>query len=36
VLFESVFGQFYIAVVVAQIVSLRLAQAIKPDPSDAQ
>jgi hypothetical protein len=28
---ESVFGQFYIAVVVAQIVGLRLAQAIKPD-----
>ena len=28
---ESVFGQFYIAVVVAQLVGLRLAQAIKPD-----
>ena len=27
---ESVFGQFYIAVVVAQLVGLRLAQAIKP------
>jgi len=36
VLFESVFGQFYIAVVVAQLVSQRLAQAIKPDSSDAQ
>jgi hypothetical protein len=28
---ESVFGQFYIAVVVAQLVGLRLAQAMKPD-----
>jgi hypothetical protein len=28
---ESVFGQFYIAVVVAQLVGLRLAQAIKPE-----
>ena len=27
---ESVFGQFYIAVVVAQLVGLRLAEAIKP------
>jgi hypothetical protein len=27
---EVVFGQFYIAVVVAQLVGLRLAQAIKP------
>ena len=34
--FESVFGQFYLAVVVAQLVGLRLAQAIKPDRSDAQ
>ena len=32
---ESVFGQFYIAVVVAQLVGLRLAQAIKPDRPDA-
>jgi voltage-gated potassium channel len=30
---ESVFGQFYIAVVVAQLVGLRLAQAIKPGGS---
>jgi len=28
---ESVFGQFYIAIVVAQLVGLRLAQAIKQD-----
>jgi len=31
---ESVFGQFYIAVVVAQLVGLRLAEAIKRDRSD--
>jgi len=31
---ESVFGQFYIAVVVAQLVGLRLAQLIKRDRSD--
>jgi voltage-gated potassium channel len=30
---ESVFGQFYIAVVVAQLVGLRLVQAIKPGGS---
>jgi hypothetical protein len=30
---EVVFGQFYIAVVVAQLVGLRLAHAIKPDRS---
>jgi hypothetical protein len=33
---ESVFGQFYIAVVVAQLVGLSLAQAIKPDHPDAK
>jgi voltage-gated potassium channel len=32
---ESVFGQFYIAVVVAQLVGLKLAQAIKQDRPDA-
>lgn len=32
---ESVFGQFYIAVVVAQLVGLRLAEAVKHDYSDA-
>jgi hypothetical protein len=32
---ESVFGQFYIAVVVAQLVGLKLAQAIQRDRSDA-
>ena len=32
---ESVFGQFYIAVVVAQLVGLKLAQAIKRDYPDA-
>ena len=32
---ESVFGQFYIAVVVAQLVGLKLAQAIKRDRPDA-
>ena len=31
---EAVFGQFYIAVLVAQLVGLRLAQALQPD--DAQ
>jgi len=34
--FESVFGQFYIAVVVAQLVGLSLAQAIKPNHPDAK
>ena len=34
--FESVFGQFYIAVVVAQLVGLSLAQAIKPDHPDVK
>lgn len=33
---ESVFGQFYIAVVVAQLVALSLAQAIKPDHPDVK
>jgi hypothetical protein len=33
---ESVFGQFYIAVVVAQLVGLSLAQAIKPDHPDVK
>ena len=33
---ESVFGQFYIAVVVAQLVGLKLAQAIKQDRPEAQ
>ena len=33
---ESVFGQFYIAVVVAQLVGLSLAQAIKPNHPDAK
>lgn len=33
-LMEVVFGQFYLAVVVAQIVSLRLAQALKSQASD--
>ena len=28
---ESVFGQFYIAVVVAQLIGLKLAQTIKQD-----
>ena len=32
---ESVFGQFYIAVVVAQLVGLKLAQAIQRDRPDA-
>jgi hypothetical protein len=32
---EAVFGQFYIAVVVAQLVGLKLAQAIKQDRPDA-
>ena len=32
---ESVFGQFYIAVVVAQLVGLKLSQAIKQDRPDA-
>ena len=32
---ESVFGQFYIAVVVAQLVGLKLAQAIKQDRPDS-
>jgi len=32
---EVVFGQFYIAVVVAQLVGLRLAQAIKRDRPDS-
>jgi voltage-gated potassium channel len=32
---ESVFGQFYMAVVVAQLVGLKLAQAIKQDRPDA-
>ena len=32
---ESVFGQFYIAVVVAQLVGLKLAQAIKQDRPEA-
>ena len=32
---EAVFGQFYIAVVVAQLVGLKLAQAIKKDSPDA-
>ena len=32
---ESVFGQFYIAVVVAQLVGLRLAEAVKRDHPDA-
>ena len=32
---ESVFGQFYIAVVVAQLVGLKLAQAINRDRPDA-
>ena len=31
---EAVFGQFYIAVLVAQLVGLRLAQALQP--GDAQ
>jgi len=30
VLAEAVFGQFYVAIVVAQIVGMRLAQALKP------
>jgi len=33
---ESVFGQFYIAVVVAQLVGLRLAQAIERSRSDSR
>ena len=33
---EVVFGQFYIAVVVAQLVGLRLAQSIKPYRGDSQ
>jgi voltage-gated potassium channel len=33
---EAVFGQFYIAVVVAQLVGLRLAQAIKQHRPDAK
>jgi hypothetical protein len=32
---EAVFGQFYIAVVVAQLVGLKLAQAIKQDRPDS-
>lgn len=32
---ESVFGQFYIAIVVAQLVGLRLAEAVKHDLPDA-
>ena len=33
---EVVFGQFYIAVVVAQLVGLRLAQSINPYRGDSQ
>lgn len=34
VLMEAVFGQFYVAVVVAQIVSMRLAQAVRRNRTD--
>jgi Ion channel len=30
---ETMFGQFYMAVVVAQLVGLKLAQAVRPDPT---
>jgi hypothetical protein len=30
---ETVFGQFYMAIVVSQLVSLKLAQAMSPDDS---